>query len=102
MTIIAAILVTVFRGNSTLITIAGSIASLLTEGLAAANRLYNQESQQFANFQVDLDRINRSAICYAMVSEDAFEKKTQKQQEEIIEITNSLLRSKELEKTCHR
>jgi len=61
--------------------------------LAASNRLYNQATTQFTAFQVDLDRINRSSICYAMVSEEAFEKKTEKQQEAIITIVTSLLQS---------
>lgn len=93
LTVLAVVFVTFLRGDSTLITIIGSIAAALTEGLAASNRLYNQASQQFANFQVDLDRINRSSICYAMISEEAFEKKAQKQQEGIIKIIDSLLQS---------
>ncbi len=93
LTALATVLVTLLRGDSTLITIIGSIAAALTEGLAASNRLYNQASQQFANFQVDLDRINRSSICYAMISEETFEKKTQKQQEAIVKIIDTLLQS---------
>jgi hypothetical protein len=94
LTVVATVLVTFFRGNSALISIVGSIAAALTEGLAASNRLYNQASQQFANFQVDLDRINRSSISYAMISEDAFEKKTSKQQDAIVQITEVLQSSK--------
>lgn len=91
LTAFATVLVSLFRGDTTLIIIIGSVAAALTEALAASNRLYNQASQQFANFQVDLDRINRSSICYAMISEEAFEKKTQKQQDEVIKITEALL-----------
>ena len=91
LTMIATVLVTLFRGDGGLITIIGSIATALTEGLAASNRLYNHASQQFANFQVDLDRINRSSICYAMISEEAFEKKAPKQQEAIVKIIDTLL-----------
>jgi peptidoglycan hydrolase CwlO-like protein len=90
LTVAATVLVTLVRGNGALISIIGSAAAALTEGLAASNRLYNQASQQFAAFQVDLDRINRSSIGYAMVSEDEFEKKTPKQQEAIIKIVESL------------
>lgn len=92
LTVIAAVLIALLRGDTTLIIIVGSLAAALTEGLAASNRLYNQTSRQFANFQVDLDRINRSSICYAMVSEDAFEKKTSKQQEAIVTISDTLLK----------
>lgn len=91
LTALAAVFITLFRGDTTLIVIIGSIASALTEGLAASNRLYNQASRQFANFQVYLDRINRSSICYAMISEEDFEKKTQKQQDEVIKIIEALL-----------
>jgi len=91
LTAFATVLVSLFRGDTTLIIIIGSVAAALTEALAASNRLYNQASQQFANFQVDLDRINRSSICYAMISEEAFEKKTQKQQEEVVKIIDALL-----------
>ncbi|HEY4387001.1 MAG TPA: hypothetical protein VGN34_21300 [Ktedonobacteraceae bacterium] len=93
LTMLATVLVTLFRGDSVLITIIGSIATALTEGLAASNRLYNQASQQFANFHVDLDRINRSSICYAMLSEEAFEKKKPKQQEAIVKISDTLLQA---------
>ncbi len=93
LTMLATVLVTLLRGDSGLIIIIGSIATALTEGLAASNRLYNHASQQFANFQVDLDRINRSSICYAMISEEAFEKKAPKQQEAIVKIIDTLLQS---------
>ena len=93
LTVLATVLVTLLRGDSTLITMSGSIAAALTEGLAASNRLYNHASQQFANFQIDLDRINRSSICYAMISEEAFDKKTQKQQEAIVKISDTLLQA---------
>jgi hypothetical protein len=91
LTALAAVLVSLVRGDTTLIIIIESVASALTVALAASNRLYNQASRQFANFQVYLDRINRSSICYAMISEEAFEKKTQKQQEEVIKIIEALL-----------
>jgi hypothetical protein len=90
LTVVAAILISVFRGESTAITWIGSIAAVLTEGLAASNRLYNQASKQFAAFQVDLDRINRSSISYAMISEEAFEKKTQEQREAILKVVDAL------------
>ena len=93
LTVVAAVLVTFLRGESVLITVIGSLAAAITEVLAASNRLYNQATTQFTAFQVDLDRINRSSICYAMVSEEAFEKKTEKQQEAIISIVTSLLQS---------
>ena len=93
LTVVAAVLVTFLRGESILITVIGSLAAAITEVLAASNRLYNQATTQFTAFQVDLDRINRSSICYAMVSEEAFEKKTEKQQEAIITIVTSLLQS---------
>jgi hypothetical protein len=93
LTVLATVLVTLLRGDSILVTIIGSIAAALTEGLAASNRLYNQASQQFSNFQVDLDRINRSSICYAMISEEAFEKKAPKQQEAIVKIIDTLLQA---------
>ena len=93
LTVVAAVLVTFLRGESILITVVGSLAAAITEALAASNRLYNQATTQFTAFQVDLDRINRSSICYAMVSEEAFEKKTEKQQEAIITIVTSLLQS---------
>ena len=92
-TAVAIVLVTLLHGNTTLITIIGSVAAAITEGLAASNRLYNQASQQFANFQVDLDRINRSSIGYAMITEEAFERKTPTQQEEIVKIIGTLLSS---------
>jgi len=93
LTIVAAILISWFRGDGTPITWIGTIAAVITEVLAAMNRLYNQASDQFAAFQVDLDRINRSAISYAMISEDAFEKKTPVQQEGIRKVTEALLQS---------
>jgi len=93
LTVAATVLVTLLRGDSTLVTWIGALATAITEGLAASNRLYNRASRQFAEFQVDLDRINRSSIGYAMISEDAFEKKTQKQQEAIIKIVDALLQS---------
>jgi len=90
LTVIASVSMSFFHGESTLITILGTLAAAITEVLAASNRLYNQASRQFANFQVDLDRINRSSIGYAMISGDAFEKKTVQQQEAIITIINAL------------
>ena len=91
LTALATVLISLLRGDSTLMTIIGTIVAGLTEGLAASNRLYNQASQQFANFQVDLDRINRSSICYAIISEEHFEKKTPKQQDTIVKIIDTLL-----------
>ena len=93
LTVLAAVLISFLRGENTLITIIGSIAAALTEGLAAGNRLYNQASRQFAHFQVDLDRINRSSMGYAMISEEDFEKKTQTQQDAIIKVVSTLLQS---------
>ncbi len=93
LTVLATVLISLFRGESTPITWIGSIAAVLTEGMAAVNRLYNQASRQFADFQVDLDRINRSSISYAMVSEEAFEKKTEKQQEGILKVVETLLQT---------
>ncbi len=93
LTMLATVCITFLRGDSALITVIGSAAAALTEGLAALNRLYNHASQQFAHFQVDLDRINRSSICYAMISEEAFEKKAPKQQEAIVKIIDALLQS---------
>ncbi|MBA2391407.1 MAG: hypothetical protein H0V70_01525 [Ktedonobacteraceae bacterium] len=92
LTVVATVIISLYRGDNTLITIIGSVVAGLTEVLAASNRLYNQASQQFANFQIYLDRINRSSICYTMVSEEAFEKKTQKQQEAIVKIIDTLLK----------
>lgn len=88
----AATFISLLHGNAALITITGSIAAGVVEVFAAMNRLYNQASQQFANFQVYLDRINRSSICYAMISEEGFEKKTQEQRAEIIKIVDALLK----------
>lgn len=93
LTVAATVLVTLLQGNSTLITIIGTSAAAITEGLAASNRLYNQASRQFADFQIDLDRINRSSICYAIISEEGFEKKAPEQQETIIKIIDTLLQS---------
>ncbi|MBO0781603.1 MAG: hypothetical protein J2P37_22510, partial [Ktedonobacteraceae bacterium] len=92
-TMIATVLITLEQGNSTLITILGSVAAALTELLAASNRLYNHASKQFADFQVDLNRINCASISYAIVSDEGFEKKTEKQQDTIIKIIDALLRS---------
>jgi septal ring factor EnvC (AmiA/AmiB activator) len=90
LTVLAAISITWLRGDSAPITWIGSIAAALTEGLAAGNRLYNQASRQFAAFQVDLDRINRSSISYAMISEEAFEKKTEEQRDAILKVVDTL------------
>ncbi|HLZ80007.1 MAG TPA: hypothetical protein VKP04_00095 [Ktedonobacteraceae bacterium] len=90
LTLVAVVIISLFRGESMLVTIAGSAAAAITEILAAGNRLYNQTSRQLAAFQVDLDRINRSSISYAMISEEAFEKKTQEQRDAILKVVDAL------------
>lgn len=94
LTISATVLISFYRGNTTLLFIIGTCATTITELLAALNRFYNQASQQLAAFQTYLDRINRSSICYSMISEEEFEKKTQQQQDVIKKIVEALLDEK--------
>jgi hypothetical protein len=87
-----AFLVPISRGDTTIVSSIGIVASAIVSGIGGLSFLYNKASVQLARFHLFLDRINRASIAHAMC--DSI-KDGDKRQEQIITIIQSLLKDDE-------
>ena len=74
------------------VTVAGIIATTITEAVAGFSFLYNKASEQFTRFHIFLDRNNRAAIAHAMCNGI---KEESRKQEIIISIIQDIMKNTE-------